>query len=287
MYSNEGVLVIVNNGETVYNIGPNALPAAVGITPSLVVTANSTGALLYMCNGHRMWVNNNPLQNAKTNWKEIFLPAEVNGNVAAVAINPANVSDISIALAGYVNGAKVFRSVNGGTSWQNISTGIPNVPAYSIAYANAASDNIPALYVGTELGVYYFNLNAGNWTPYSNGLPRVPVTDLQVDHSINRLVAATYGRGLWSSDLVQPCPAIHNVTSAINGGQYHFESSNQTNVTANITGGINTMVTLKAQNKVVFSNGFSASGGVYIKAVTGPCGSGVVLPFHPTPIESN
>lgn len=281
MFSNNGILVVVKNGETVYNIGPVGLPAAVGITPSMAIVSNDGGvtARLYMSNGGRMWVNSNPLQNSTGNWTEITLPTEVNSNVAAIAINPANSQDISIALANYTSSAKVFRSINGGTTWVNATNGLPNVPMYSIAYANASNDNIPALYVGSEIGVYYYNINLAGWTPFSNNLPHVPVTDLQVDHALGRIVAATYGRGLWSGDLYQPCPNTQDVNTILNGGQYHFESSNVTNTTATIIGGVNTMVTFKATNRVVFKPGFSAIGGVYLKAVNGPCGSGAVLPF--------
>ncbi|MCC6762123.1 MAG: hypothetical protein IT252_12950 [Chitinophagaceae bacterium] len=286
MYSNNGILVLVNNGQTVYNIGPIAMPAAEGIAPSMAIASNDGGATasLYMSNGSRIWVNNNPLQNSTANWTEIFWPTTAGTNIAALAVNPANKQDISIALSGYTPNGKVFRSFNAGVTWVNVSNGLPNVPMYSIAYANATNDNVPALYVGSEIGVYYYNINMAGWTPFSNNLPRVPITDLQVDHTLGRLVAASYGRGLWSGDLYQPCPDTHAVNTIMNGGQYHFESSNQTNTAATIIGGVNTMVTFKAGNRVVFTPGFSATGGVYLKAVNGPCGSGSVLPFLPAPI---
>lgn len=39
------------------------------------------------------------------------------------------------------------------------------------------------------------------WIPFSNGLPNVRINELEINTLQNKIYAATYGRGLWSSDL--------------------------------------------------------------------------------------
>jgi hypothetical protein len=56
------------------------------------------------------------------------------------------------------------------------------------------------LFLGTTRGVYLSENEGVNWSPYSRGLPSVPVMSLVFDSGF--LYAATYGRGLWRC---RPC----------------------------------------------------------------------------------
>jgi hypothetical protein len=43
-----------------------------------------------------------------------------------------------------------------------------------------------------------------DWVPYNNGLPNVIIDQLIIQYSSNELRAATYGRGVWETNLVTP-----------------------------------------------------------------------------------
>ena len=43
-----------------------------------------------------------------------------------------------------------------------------------------------------------------SWQLYNTGLPNVIVDDLEIQYSAGKLRAATYGRGVWESDLFTP-----------------------------------------------------------------------------------
>jgi PKD repeat protein len=143
-------------------------------------------------------------------------------------------------MGGY-NSQRVFESTDGGTTWTNISAGLPNLPVMSIVH-NKLSESIDHLYVGTDVGVY-FKKGTENWQFFSNGLPNVVVTELDIYYDDlvpenSRLRAATFGRGLWESDLsafeVSPPVADFTVSeSYIQQGQtVHFSDLSDKGPTA-------------------------------------------------------
>ena len=57
------------------------------------------------------------------------------------------------------------------------------------------------IYVGTDVGVYHKDNSMTDWAPYMNGLPNVVVNELEINYNTQKIVAATFGRGIWESDL--------------------------------------------------------------------------------------
>lgn len=129
------------------------------------------------------------------------LPTSVSPTSITVSNTDANI--VFVTYSGYGAANKVFKSTNGGTSWTNISTGLPNIPVNTIVYQNGAAND--AVYVGTDVGVYYKN-NTSSWIAFNSGLPNVSVRDLEIYYATGRLRAATFGRGTWDSDLYSTVP---------------------------------------------------------------------------------
>ena len=48
---------------------------------------------------------------------------------------------------------------------------------------------------------YNYSSSRDTWSSVSNNLPNVRITELEINPSLNKLYAATYGRGLWVADL--------------------------------------------------------------------------------------
>lgn len=125
-------------------------------------------------------------------------------------------------------GNKVYKSKNKGLSWTDISGTLPNVFFSSIVYCKGSQD---ALYLGSDIGVFYRDKSMNDWVPYTTGLPangRVTELEIWYDHSNpanNRLRAATYGRGLWESKLYEAHPTANftvNHTSVPTGCGIQF-----------------------------------------------------------------
>ncbi|NHN25670.1 T9SS type A sorting domain-containing protein [Flavobacterium jejuense] len=118
---------------------------------------------------------------------------------------------------------KVLQSTDGGSNFIDITSGIPNVGKNIIVHQNQNTDN--PIYVGTSLGVYYKDDTMSLWEPFDTNLPNVSVTDLEINLNDAKLIAATYGRGIWQTDIPIQIPSndiklvqIQNPTTNISCG---------------------------------------------------------------------
>jgi photosystem II stability/assembly factor-like uncharacterized protein len=123
--------------------------------------------------------------------------------------DPSNSNRIWVVCGGFTAGKKVFYSPNGGTSWSNISGTLPNIPVLCISKQAGSGDK---LYIGTSIGVFYKESTMTDWNYYSNNLPNVRVEEIQLNST--HVFAGTYGRGVWRSELYNPCLASLNLTPA-------------------------------------------------------------------------
>ncbi|HEX9198378.1 MAG TPA: choice-of-anchor D domain-containing protein, partial [Acidobacteriaceae bacterium] len=110
-----------------------------------------------------------------------------------------------------VNAAHVYRSLDGGAHWTNISSNLPNAPANGVL---VDPNDANTLYVAMDTGVYATTQVAtcasGNcWSAYGTGLPNAPVVQLAAapglatgDGRLGELRAGTYGRGIWQIPLL-------------------------------------------------------------------------------------
>jgi PKD repeat protein/photosystem II stability/assembly factor-like uncharacterized protein len=106
-------------------------------------------------------------------------------------------------------GQGVYKSENRGQSWTDITGTLPAVSKNDIAFYINSQEG---LYVGTDVGIYYRDAFMDDWLLFGNGFPAsARVTELEIyyeagDPSGDVIRAATYGRGLWSSDMYRAAP---------------------------------------------------------------------------------
>ena len=110
-----------------------------------------------------------------------------------------------------INAMHVYWSTDGGASWTNISSNLPNAPANSVL---VDPNDANTVYVALDTGVYVTSAvttcSAENcWDVYGTSLPNAPVVALMAapnmptgDGRTGELRAATYGRGIWQIPLV-------------------------------------------------------------------------------------
>jgi hypothetical protein len=92
----------------------------------------------------------------------------------------------------------IWQTSNGGTSWAGIDGNLPNMPVRWAVYDPTDNNKI---IIATEAGVYITrNVNGAStqWIP-SADFPTVRTDMLKVRASDKLILAATHGRGLWSS----------------------------------------------------------------------------------------
>ena len=90
----------------------------------------------------------------------------------------------------------LYRTHDGGISWQAINAGIPAGSFVNSVRADPVRKGL--LFAGTEKGVYLSFDDGDHWQQLQNGLPVTSVRDLQVHD--NDLVIATHGRGFYILD---------------------------------------------------------------------------------------
>jgi hypothetical protein len=116
-----------------------------------------------------------------------------------LAAHPTN-PNIIYATANY----GVYKSIDKGATWTDISGTLPSLFTNCLVYDKNSNEG---LYVGNQNGVYYRDGGMSDWVLFSTGLPVTDVRELELFYdpvgTQHRIKAATYGRGLWQSDLIE------------------------------------------------------------------------------------
>jgi photosystem II stability/assembly factor-like uncharacterized protein len=118
--------------------------------------------------------------------------------VTDIAVDPQDAMVAYVTYTGFYEGDAtpyVLRTTDGGTSWTDVTGNLPQAPV------NTAALGRGRLIVGNEAGVWSTADGGANWAPVGTNLPMVPVMDLRVHEPTGTVFAATFGRGMWKTDL--------------------------------------------------------------------------------------
>jgi photosystem II stability/assembly factor-like uncharacterized protein len=85
-------------------------------------------------------------------------------------------------------------STNGGTTWKNISSNLPDVPASAIALDPI---DVNRFWIAQDTAVYSTRDRGANWTSERRNMPIVGILDIDYNRNTGYLIAATHGRGVW------------------------------------------------------------------------------------------
>lgn len=131
--------------------------------------------------------------------------ANLNTRIHAICISPTDAEKVWISLGyfgDYINPCKqterVLYSPNGGKDWVPYSEGLPVYYVSDIVYLDGSSDG---LFASTFEGIYFKPSLTEPWRLFSEGLPKAIFTEMNINYCRGKLTAATYGRGLWETDL--------------------------------------------------------------------------------------
>jgi photosystem II stability/assembly factor-like uncharacterized protein len=146
-----------------------------------------------------------------------------NRTITCIVVDPENPNRIVVTVSGTGSG-HVFRCDNttdANVAWTDISNGLPDVPANTIALDLTDSTN--TYYVGTDVGAFVTQNGGGSWTNMTQplGLPNVQVNELRAVYGTGYLNAATYGRGMWRIKIanpIAPVSSISTIPTTVKGG---------------------------------------------------------------------
>jgi photosystem II stability/assembly factor-like uncharacterized protein len=151
-------------------------------------------------------------------------------SIQTIAVKYDDPTTLWVAMSGY-DRPGVYQLRGGETNWENISAGLPLIPAYSIVQDNRITDKV-VLYVGTEVGVYMKEGDA-NWVPFNQGLPNVKIGEIEIyygsDPEDAKLLAATYGRGMWETPLPYSTKPMELVSASTYQATLQSVASGQAN----------------------------------------------------------
>jgi photosystem II stability/assembly factor-like uncharacterized protein len=110
--------------------------------------------------------------------------------------------DIIYATAGYT----IYKSEDKGITWSDMDPNytLPPLLLNCLVYDVNSNEGI---YIGNTTSVLYKDATMTDWMLYSQGLPPADIRELEIFYdpvgTQHRIKAATYGRGLWQSDLIE------------------------------------------------------------------------------------
>lgn len=170
-----------------------------GKVTHIMVSPNTSNRVFFgLNNGRIVRVDNaHTTTPTATNISGAGMPA---GSVSCIAVENGNDNHLIATFSNY-GMISVWETTNGGTSWTSIEGNLPDMP---VRWAMFNPNNNTQAIIATEIGVWSTDLlngGATNWGPSNNGLANVRTDMLQMRTSDKLVIAATHGRGLYSSDV--------------------------------------------------------------------------------------
>ena len=146
-------------------------------------------------------------------WNEITPFLGNSYYVTRVMPSPHNSETAYVTRSGYRdndNTPLVFKTINNGTSWTNISGDLPLLAVNDIVIY-PGNENI--IFIANDAGVY-ITTNAGiNWERVGNNMPYVAVLDIHLNYNASKIIAGTFGRSMYTInvvDIINRLPTINN-----------------------------------------------------------------------------
>jgi len=185
----------------VYALAPSPISAG------LLWAGTDDGLIHVTRDDGKRWQNVTPRE--LTAWSKVVMieASHFDANEAYAAIDRHRLTD---------NDPHVYRTKDGGQTWQTITTGLP-----AGVYMQSIKEDPKRrglLFAGTELGVFVSFDDGNEWQPLQRNLPPVSVRDIAI-HDAD-LIVATHGRGFWVMDDISPLRQL--TPEATDGDAYLF-----------------------------------------------------------------
>jgi uncharacterized repeat protein (TIGR01451 family) len=194
----------------------NCTLTAIGVGGGTGVYAGSNDGLL--------WVSPNGQTSSSPTWIKLGHSGESGLNdpahagawlpqrpVSGIAVDRSNWRIAYIAYNGFdaatpTRPGHVFKTTDGGQTFQNITSNLPDTPVNWLIVDPAYADTI---YAATDVGSFVTYDGGKNWFALGTSIPAVAVDQISLDTYHRVIAAGTHGRGAWSlRDTSAPTPAL-------------------------------------------------------------------------------
>ena len=214
-----------------------------GVTWSIVYSfgsdenARTTGFEISRSNPEVMYL----FQRAASSWDPGFLWKTTNGGQSwtSLPLPPGYARRVVLTLSAEeeqvlwlaytdgANGQKVYKSVDGGQNWQNLTTAALQGQRVGYILHQAGTDG--GVYLGTNTTVWYRDDSLGDWAQLEDGLPAsISTCILRPFYRDRKLRLGAYGKGVWETGLVVPSrpvaqPMVNKRETACPGDSLQFD----------------------------------------------------------------
>jgi photosystem II stability/assembly factor-like uncharacterized protein len=176
-------------------IGP-AKTTGTSTTPASTIYAGTDTGLLWKT------TNATASSGSDVKWTQVGAGVLPHTWVTSITVDPTNADHVYASFSSYKEGdraANVWETTDGGTTWKNISSDLPNAPVWNVTYDQANG----VLYAGENLGVFESTDDGAHWYDLSAGLPNAPILDMGFSADHSALYVANYGRGVYELPLTE------------------------------------------------------------------------------------
>ena len=195
------------------NLGSLATALAVAPSASAVVFAGTNGGAIWRSSDGGATLGN---------WKNVTVGAAGSAalpsrKVSKIHIHPTDPSTVFVSFSGYNDASPgqpghVFRGTSSdgwvtNWTWTDITSNLPDIPVNALEIQRPVASP-PALWAGTDIGVFQTADGGISWAPFDVGLPNVVIADLALNAAGDVLRAAAYGYSLWEIHLAAGCPQM-------------------------------------------------------------------------------
>jgi PKD repeat protein len=181
---------------------------------SVVENSPANTNILYAARSDNRLFRSDNCMDTNPSWIDLTSSLPVVSTPTSIAAHPTDPNTVYITV-----GNSVYKSVNKGLTWTNISLNLPAVHMNSIAYYK---NDLEGLYIGTDAGVYYKDALMTSWVAFNKGLPaNAKITEVEIYYdndsvSSDVIRGCTFGRGLWASDMYHAAPVADFTASKTN-----------------------------------------------------------------------
>jgi photosystem II stability/assembly factor-like uncharacterized protein len=196
-------------GQPLAGAGMYVLCVAVAADGSRIYTGSVDG---------QIWMS----KDSGMTWRRIDLAPLPVRAVTSISIDPLRTQGVIVGLSG-TGSDHVWQCLDtdaAAPAWSSISgagaSALPDIPVNSLV--RSPWDPVNKIYAGTDVGVFNSYDGGQTWTNATQplGLPNVQVNDLKIDEVHRQLVAATFGRGIWTNALqVLPTYDFHDFGAGV------------------------------------------------------------------------
>lgn len=186
--------------------------------------SRSNPDVMYVCTDNNLWKTTN----AGLTWTVITLPSGQNQSEKSISLSYTDENTLWICAKNNTSNNRIFKTINGGSTWINLTTSTINSGGYWNVVQQAGTDG--GVYILRKGGeVYYRDNNMSDWVTFSAGLPDGYYPLRTIPFYRDGKLRTAGNRGIWQIEFYnnqpQPVaqPTVDKLTTTCVRDTFYFD----------------------------------------------------------------